>query len=688
MKFCSQDMSQTSTFRFTKISKVLIILVVCLLPFQDLFSQHTSRDNHIGFWEDSLTWDPLWSNPEKFVSGYDITINGYVTVVGSLGFYGFPTNLAVNDTLVIKGNLYLHNNNDLIISDQGVLIIRGNLWIEEHSLITTNGYLIITGDIYKDNNRHFGSFKSNDNPPKAFIGGSVYPPEISDNFPDYPVLNCSSPVTTPYPNSGCSSGNMADLENDSIYPFFLSTCNLYVPQTLISVCPGDSIHLMADGGLDYSWKGPSEFNSDIRNPSLADADSSMSGIYTVHIMSSYDCEATDTISVIVNTLPDVSITSSDDILCLNEQRFLTGIPAGGKFTLEKGHALLIDSLLNATEAGEVLIKYLYTGVCSNTDSQAIIVNPRIAVSISSNDDTLCLNDQRTLTGVPAGGTFTIDKGGILTDNILTATQPGEILVKYLYDKVCSNTDSQTIIVDIPVTVSILSSDDTICVNDQRSLVGLPAGGKFTIESGPGEVVDNILKAKDAGEISIKYLYNKVCSNSPSQIIVSSHTPQADAGASQPLDFHFETRMTGSLDPTEEGTWSLLSGTGQIADIHSPETKVTGLSMGENVFLWTVSNGGCESEARVTLTVLDPVIPSVFTPNGDGINELFEIGDRSELYEITVFNQWGIVEYQSNSLVDGWDGRNNNGEVLPPETYFYVLKFENGHTKKGTVLIVR
>ena len=60
--------------------------------------------------------------------------------------------------------------------------------------------------------------------------------------------------------------------------------------------------------------------------------------------------------------------------------------------------LLIDNMLQATNVGEIYIKYSYRNVCSNTDSQTIVVNPRVAVSISSSEDTLCLNDQRTLTG--------------------------------------------------------------------------------------------------------------------------------------------------------------------------------------------------------------------------------------------------------------------------------------------------
>jgi len=524
----------------TKTEKILILLVVCYLPHQQLLSQHISRDNYKGFWEDSLTWDPAWSDPKTIISGYDITINGYVTA-GSLGFYNWTTQLIINDTLVIKGNLYLNNNNDLIINDNGVLIIRGNIAIDEHSHITANGYLIVTGNIYKENYRHFGSFNSNDNPPGVFIGGSVFPEEITDNYLNYPVLNCSSPVTNPYPGSGCSSGNMNDLMHDPIYPFFQSTCNFDLTTRYISVCSGDSIRLTASGGTDYTWNGPDNFNSHMQNPYIADADGNMSGAYTVNITAPYACESTDTIRVSVNPLPEVSITSSKD---------------------------------------------------------------------------------------------------------------------------------------------------TLCVDDQRTLTGSPAGGTFIIENGPGLLTNNILKATDRGEIYLKYIYSAVCSNTFRQTIISKPVPYADAGNDQELMYHFETKLDGSLQPFENGTWSLLSGTGQIEEIHSPDTKVTGLSLEENVFLWTVSNGACQSGSQVKVAVLDLVVPSVFTPNDDGINDHFNTGDGSDPFEITIFNQWGIVEFESNSYVNAWDGKNNRGNMLPPETYFYILKFKNGQTRKGTVLIVR
>jgi gliding motility-associated-like protein len=689
MKFCNHDTSGLSTFRFTKIAKVLILLFVVFFSYQNLFSQHVSRDNYKGDWENPGTWDPAWASPSKFISGYNITINGYVTSEGSLSFYNLATLLIVNDTLIINGNLYLHNNNDLIINDAGILIVRGDFYFDEHSLITSNGYFIITGDIQKDNDHHLGSFKSNDNPPKVFVGGSASPSQITNNFFGYPVLNCNNPVTIPYPNSGCSSGNMDDLKKDPIYPFFQSTCNFYVPSSRVSVCPGDSILLAANGGENYNWKGPAGFGSNLPNPCLTNADSAMSGIYTVYITADHDCEETDTINVLVNAIPAVSITSSDDILCLNTQRTLTGMPAGGRFELENGTGSITANVLTASGLGEIKIKYIYSDICTNTDTQKLVVNPWIPVDIRSSDDTLCIYEKRTLKGTPLGGMFDVVKGpGLFAGDTLKPTDTGEIYIKYIFNNVCSHADSQVIVVNPLIDVSISSSDDTLCFNDQRVLTGIPAGGTFKLENGPGLLTGNTLKALNPGEIVVKYLYNRMCANTASQTIISIERAESDAGENQELRYVFETTLAANIHPRERGTWKLVSGSGNIQDINSPESRVTGLSLGENVFLWTVSNGACESESEISVIVLDLVIPSVFTPNDDGINDNFYIPDYNHPFELTVLNQWGLIEYESHSYIDHWDGINNKGNRLPPETYFYILKFENGQTKKGTVLIIR
>jgi gliding motility-associated-like protein len=192
----------------------------------------------------------------------------------------------------------------------------------------------------------------------------------------------------------------------------------------------------------------------------------------------------------------------------------------------------------------------------------------------------------------------------------------------------------------------------------------------------------------AGIYTLTVANNNGCTNTATLSIIVNETPVAVAGPDQELKFTFETQMNAELSASETGGWSLISGSGHISDIHSPTTRVTELTTGENKFLWKVISGNCEDTATVKITVHDLFVPSVITPNGDGKNDYFKITDFSGKADLIIFNRWGNEEYTNSNYLNDWNGRNNKGVELPEDTYFYILKFENGKIVKGSVLIKR
>jgi gliding motility-associated-like protein len=64
------------------------------------------------------------------------------------------------------------------------------------------------------------------------------------------------------------------------------------------------------------------------------------------------------------------------------------------------------------------------------------------------------------------------------------------------------------------------------------------------------------------------------------------------------------------------------------------------------------------------------VPNVFTPNGDGVNDKYEIPnlDRYISNELYVFDRWGTLVFKENNYNNGWDGGR-----LPDGVYFYILK---------------
>jgi gliding motility-associated-like protein len=94
--------------------------------------------------------------------------------------------------------------------------------------------------------------------------------------------------------------------------------------------------------------------------------------------------------------------------------------------------------------------------------------------------------------------------------------------------------------------------------------------------------------------------------------------------------------------------------------------------------------------REEKVIVNVPFPTVFTPDGDGINDVFLGGEkfRNREFHLEISNRWGSQLYSGES---GWDGT-YRGNYVPPGTYLYVLilKTDNGasRTIKGTVTLIR
>ena len=92
-------------------------------------------------------------------------------------------------------------------------------------------------------------------------------------------------------------------------------------------------------------------------------------------------------------------------------------------------------------------------------------------------------------------------------------------------------------------------------------------------------------------------------------------------------------------------------------------------------------------------VFDPVvyIPNAFTPNGDGLNDLFEVKAANiHTYKLEIYNRWGELIFTSDSPNVHWDGK-YNGKDCPVDVYVVIIHYQGNSTPKtytGTVTLVR
>lgn len=90
----------------------------------------------------------------------------------------------------------------------------------------------------------------------------------------------------------------------------------------------------------------------------------------------------------------------------------------------------------------------------------------------------------------------------------------------------------------------------------------------------------------------------------------------------------------------------------------------------------------------------PIVPNVFTPNGDGKNDFFEVGGinpKCDSMEMKIYTRWGQLVFETKEVGNWWGGK-NNATILPEGVYYYTLKVTNFKgdvtNKKGDVTIIR
>lgn len=116
-----------------------------------------------------------------------------------------------------------------------------------------------------------------------------------------------------------------------------------------------------------------------------------------------------------------------------------------------------------------------------------------------------------------------------------------------------------------------------------------------------------------------------------------------------------------------------------------------------VSLQVTNEFGCISTATKMVRINPDYtwyIPNTFTPNGDGLNDVFApngIGNDFENFELLVFDRWGDLIYKTNDPKKGWDGTVNQ-TIAQIDTYVWKVKLrtQDGrrHSYIGHVNLIR
>lgn len=278
-----------------------------------------------------------------------------------------------------------------------------------------------------------------------------------------------------------------------------------------------------------------------------------------------------------------------------------------------------------------------------------------------------------------------------------ATKTYNVRVKAYSGIVCSDVMTKTVEVN---SSPILNFDtvDPICENDGQIIIeqaseisGIPGTGFYSSDS-KGLSSDGLFTPKVAGigTHNITYTFNATngCSSSLTQIITVNESPTADAGAT----LYMLAGGQITIPATARGnnlvySWSPSAGLNKI-DVLNP---IASPEKDTEYTLVVTSDEECIAVTKVMVKVLQVLSPpNTFTPNGDGINDVWSIKylDTYPNATVEVFNRNGSRVFFSNGYAVPFDGSYMN-QPLPTGVYYYLISPRNGRKNiSGPLTIIR
>ncbi len=140
------------------------------------------------------------------------------------------------------------------------------------------------------------------------------------------------------------------------------------------------------------------------------------------------------------------------------------------------------------------------------------------------------------------------------------------------------------------------------------------------------------------------------------------------------------------------SWRWTFGNGLGSTFENPITQYEAAGS-YTIRQWVSDSAGCNDSAQYMLDIFCSLkVPNVFSPNGDGINDIFLIqGLCINDYTIEIIDRWGLTLFVGSATSGGWDGRTVAGEECPSGTYYYVLRLlmeGKEMVKKGFLTLLR
>lgn len=456
-------------------------------------------------------------------------------------------------------------------------------------------------------------------------------------------------------------------------------------------CGNGPVTLDAGAGVTYLW------NTGETSRTIV---ASHTGDYSVTVSNGF-CQGSDTIHVTLNKPLDLTNTVVTHIDCGVEMGQIEVMPTGGRYPYTyyfNGSSYGQDSLYPKLDPGTYTVQVKDAVGCEI--AQAFTVEEHTANIIratasgtrptcyDATDGSITIQVNK---GVPPFeytiDTFTTSQ----TRPVITGLTQGNYHI-YIRNAVCIDSVSIELSAPSPLKTGV-SLTHELCERGNGAIEVNPTGGTspYRFYWGSDLMTQTSLSNLSAGTYSILIRDAQNCrldttvtieNNNIDAVHIWNRDTTINIGQSVTL------KATNSVDFawTPEESLSCIDCASPVA---TPDTTTT-------YVVSTVTGLNCIPTDTVTVTVTHfkkLFIPTAFTPNGDGQNDVFRVkGLGIAYFSMRVFNRVGNLVYQTEDYSSGWDGKVRE-ELAPTGTYVYMIQYAfygdemHPQLEKGTVTLI-
>ncbi len=438
-----------------------------------------------------------------------------------------------------------------------------------------------------------------------------------------------------------------------------TTATMEVPNTELlianlgpdqTICEGQTIVLDPELGLTGTWQDGSEQETyTVTEP----------GTYSVQLDGACDSGFDEIIITISDAAPlDLPETYN---LCVGSQVEI-GVDNNTDIDYEWSTGAE-TSQITVTNSGEYTLTASIDGFCEATQSTNVVLQLLPELSIDGPSE-ICIGNEAVLIASGDAGNFEWADGTL--GSTLTIMAPGTYAVTLTNNLGCASTESITVITSDGPQLEI-QGPESICESGNETLVAVGDEGDLVWNN---QTTAATLSIGSPGNYSVTLTAPDGCTSTAS--ISVGLLPAPTISVSNVSFCAGKSRSVTAATTGESVTWPNFSTTATIVVSES------------GVYQAVAENECGQTFKNVVFTAIDCTcevyVPNAFTPNGDGLNDLFfpQIGCQPEGYAIEIYNRWGTIVFQSTDFSEKWNGNSPNDQDYYDSdgVYFYLIEYIN------------